>query len=486
MFGLGEVYSGNGIPAGGITSYDDWNAFAKAVQTSSYQTDHAQLEGFGALRPESLENQLKKVIETEDTFKLFKALKRMPVTSTVHEWSVQTDIGGQPAGAFNSELGAISSEVGAYDRRIVFLKYLMTQAAISHVASVQRGIVNLKATENRNALLRLGRAANVSMYYGDSSVAPMQFDGIYKQLKTFKNGSHILDLEGSSNVQALVDTIYTAFAKVIGQGNFGKLTHIHLDPLTQVALDRYLDPAYRVVLDNNPKTVDFGAPVSAIRTSFGQLATENDIWIENSDNSSPAYARYGKVPDSAPGAPSVVSTPNAGPVAGSKFTATRAGTYYLVVAAIDERGVEGQPSAAVSATVVANGAIDLDITPNADRKQTGYAIYVSTRNPSAAPSLSDYRLVERIPANPDRTAATSYSFKMDKIPGASKLFLINRVPESIAWVQLLPATQFPLYPTNSAIIPWAVLLYGALQLGIPQHHFVIENFLPPQATWKPF
>src|SRR5690606_18933829 len=135
-----------------------------------------------ALRLESLEGQLRKVIETEQSFKLFKALKRTPVTSSVHEFTTQEDIGGSASGTFNSEIGPIASDVGDYTRNIVLVKYLMTQAQVSHVATVQKGIVDLKANENRNALLRLSRTANWSSYHGDSTVAPMQFDGLYKRM----------------------------------------------------------------------------------------------------------------------------------------------------------------------------------------------------------------------------------------------------------------------------------------------------------------
>lgn len=490
MFGLGEhnVMAGTGIPAGGISSYDDWNQFAKAVQTSGYETDHSTLEGSQALRVESLEGQLRKVIEAEPTFKLFRALKRQPVTSAVHEWTVQTDIGGQPEGAFNSEIGPIGSNVGQYERKIVFIKYLMTQAAISHVASVQKGIVNLKATENTNALLRLSRSANWGMYHGDSAVSPMQFDGLAAQMGAFRAGTHVTDLAGSSDVQELIDTVYGAFARVIGLGNFGKLTHIHMDPQMQNAFDRELDPAYRVNLDNSPAGIQYGSPVTGIRTSYGNVVTEQDIWINNSDNTLPNYARYGKVPSDAPAAPTAAAVVSIGATAGSEFTAEKGGTslFFYVVCAIDQRGVESLPTSATSATAQVGRSINVTITHNADGLATGYAIYRSKAlaGGASAPDLADMRLVKRVPAAV--AATTVYADLNLDIPGSSHAFLMNRVPESIAWAQLLPATQFPLYPTNAAIMPWAVLLYGALQVAIPNHHFVIKGFVPATARWKPW
>jgi hypothetical protein len=57
---------------------------------------------------------------------------------------------------------------------------------------------------------------------------------------------------------------------------------------------------------------------------------------------------------------------------------------------------------------------------------------------------------------------------------------------AITWRQLLPMTKFPLYPTVSAVVPWAQLLFGYLRIGKRRHHTVIKNIVPTGATWKPF
>ena len=487
-FGLGDmqVTAGMGIPSGNfIDSFEDWNTFVKAIQTSGWETDSAQLTGSQALRYESLEGTLRKVIEAEEGFKLFRSLKRNASTSAVHEWALQTGIGGQPGGMFNSEVGEIASNVGDYVRQIVLMKFLMTQAAISHVASVQGQIVNLKATENRNALLRLGRAANYASYHGNSAVSPMQFDGITKQLTDFQAGRGIIDVDGDSDVGRLVQRVYTAFGDVISIGSFGKLTHMMVDPLVQNELDQDLDPAYRVYLNDSPNNIARGAPVGAIKTSFGPVATDVDIWIENAMTAQPMQALYGTVPLNAPGAPTLAILAQTGQ-ANSRFTAGRDGTYFYVVAAVNTNGVESLVSNAVSAAVAVGGALQLTITPHVGLGQTGYAIYRSRRNPGTAPANTDYRLVTRIPAHAVPTTATVFQDLNRDIPGSSQIYLLNRVNESIGWVQLLPVTQFPLYPTNRAIIPWAVLMYGALALYIPNHHRIIKNFLPSRAPWRPF
>ena len=74
------------------------------------------------------------------------------------------------------------------------------------------------------------------------------------------------------------------------------------------------------------------------------------------------------------------------------------------------------------------------------------------------------------------------------IPGTSKAFVLNlaKGASALVWRQLLPMLKFPLYPTGSAVIPWAQLLFGFLRISKRRHHVVIKNILPANAVWKPF
>ena len=66
--------------------------------------------------------------------------------------------------------------------------------------------------------------------------------------------------------------------------------------------------------------------------------------------------------------------------------------------------------------------------------------------------------------------------------------MLNMLPgdQAITWRQLLPMLKFPLYPTVSAVIPWAQLLFGYLRITKRRQHGVIKNILPNGATWRPF
>ena len=116
---------------------------------------------------------------------------------------------------------------------------------------------------------------------------------------------------------------------------------------------------------------------------------------------------------------------------------------------------------------------------------TGWALYRSKRNPGAGLAPRDYRLVERVKATPDGNGDTAYTDRNRLIPGRSPIFLFNLVPDSISFAQLQPAQKLDLAVTK-LVKPWAVFMFGSLQVSIPQHHFVIENFVSPLSKWQPF
>jgi len=133
-----------------------------------------------------------------------------------------------------------------------------------------------------------------------------------------------------------------------------------------------------------------------------------------------------------------------------------------------------------------NGSLNFVATPNPDRKQTGYALYRSKRGAAPGTNFGEYSLIERFPANSDNTATTAYSDLNKFLPGRSPIYLFNMNPKSIALAQLQTAQSVDLGLINSLVYRWIVYMFAALQLAIPQHHFVIENWISPESDWQPF
>lgn len=488
MFGLGEDVLGSGINGQSINSIQDWDNFAKAVQTSSYQTDHANLTGLAAIRKESLEPTLRAVVARKEMFTLMNALKRQPVTSAVHEWMLQLSRGGQPDGMNIGELGEIQFDVGDYRRKIERLKLFATGAKISDFANVQslEG-ESLRARENENALVRIANAVERSLYVSNEAYSPNKINGIKAQIQAFEGGKNYINMKGTSDVSDIVDVLFEAKSDVRQENSYGDITDVYVDTGVQNMLDQHLMPQYRVQLDNNPNDLQYGAPVAGIKTSFGPIKLKSTIMNDNHANTAPTIVRNkGRVPDKVPGVPTITVTPVAtAPGGADGWTAERVGEFWYAVALVDADGREGAPSELQAGTVGLGGA--LRVAGNAAFSSvtaTGGKVYRSKRNPDAAPTLADLRLAGEFAVNADGTF--EYVDVNQRIPGSSSIPALNMDPESIQWLQLRPAMQFPLFATNQLIHPWAVALYGTLQLGLPQHHYWLDNIVNPKSKWQPF
>ena len=174
----------------------------------------------------------------------------------------------------------------------------------------------------------------------------------------------------------------------------------------------------------------------------------------------------------------------------SNFTAPQAGNYYY---AVSGQNAAGQSTVLVSSQVAisAGQSVTLTITRSAGALETGYVLYRSRLNGSnvvagsVAGQGSDFREMVRIP---NAGATSTYVDTNFDMPGTSKAFVLNMTAgmTAITWRQLLPMVKFPLYPTNSAVIPWAQLLFGYLRISKRRQHVVIKNVLPNGALWRPF
>jgi len=463
----------------GEMSINDANDLRKALE-AGYGTNMPDLTGGGALRIQSLEKTMLSTIQENKHFALFNELAKSNATATVDEWTEQSGVGGFLGGSTNTETGTIASAQGQYNRRVGMVKYLMTRREVSFVTTLQNAIADAEATEAQNGALQLLTDAEFLCFEGDASIVPTEFDGIGVQIESLGSSDHVLDAEGQSLDS--INLVNLAAATISGYGNFGTPTHIFQSQLTQADFDNGLDPAFRVNLDNNPASLMLGAPVAGIRTSWGNIKTVPDVFIRDERQQMPFQVEF----------PSIATTNDtfkpasaAGVAAAdvsSKFTAAQAGNYYYLVTGVNS---SGQSTGVISAqvAVAAGDKVTLTIGQSGAATETGYVIYRSRLN--GTNTVTDFRQMARIAKD---GATTDYvDFNRD-IPGTSKAYILNMAPSAMAitWRQLLPMLKFPLYPTVSAVVPWAQLLFGFLRIGKRKHHVVIKNIVPKGAVWKPF
>ncbi len=473
-----------GQSAAGVMGSAEVEALQKAL-TAGYGTDPATFTGGSALRIQSLDKTMFATIQENKHFRLFNALVKSKATATVDEWTEQSSVGGFLGGSTNTETGNIRAADGQYARRTALVKYLMTRREVSFVATLGNNIASAEAIEQQNGAIQLLSDAEYLCFEGDSTVVPTEFDGIYAQILAGVNagqvdGANILDAQASS--LASINLINKAAAQIAGFGNFGTPTHIFMSQLVQADFDTGLDPAFRVALDNNPGALQLGAPVKGIRTSWGDIATMPDVFIREDLRQQPFESLYPTIATAnAAQAPDSVTTAVDNDAA-SMFGAGHAGNYYYAVVGVNAAGGSTIVKSAVQA-VTAGQKVTLTITRSAGAQETGYIIYRSRKN--GTNGTTDFREMVRVPVG---GATTTYVDLNRDIPGTTKAYILNmsKGGGAISWRQFLPMLKFPLYPTVSATVPWAQLLFGYLRLTKRRHHTVIKNILPNGSTWSPF
>jgi hypothetical protein len=454
--------------------------------SAGYGSDMASLQGGSALRIQSLDNVLQATVQENQHFALFNKLAKPRATAVLDEWTEQKSIGGFLGDSFNDQDGAAEETNGEYQRMVGKVKYMTTYRKIPIVLQSQNNIVDATALETTNGSKQLLSSIEFTLFEGDDEVLPKSFPGIRKQIESLGSTDNVIDMAGAALNS--VEPIMTAAQTVFGFGNFGRSTDIFLPPSVQTDLNNDLDPAFRVALDNSPQSIVRGAHVRGIQTSWGAIATQNDVFIRdekmkvpfelrNATHAAQAAKNVGFKPAS------MTAVAGAGS-ADSAWASTHAGSYVYFVTGINHLG-ETQTVAATggAVTVAAGQQVTITINASAGGTETGYVIYRGRKNGTAA--LSDVREMVRVPK---AGATTTFIDKNRELPGTTSSFVLNlsASDHAIAWRQFLPMMKIPMAAVNSPIIPWLQMICGYLRITKRNQHVVIKNIVPNGAKWKPF
>ena len=473
----------SGLSVAGEMGSEELVALQKAL-TAGYGSDTNGLTGGSAFRIQSLDTTLKATVQENKHFALFNALAKPKATAVVDEWTEQDSIGGFLGGTFNDQDGAASETNGSYTRRTAQVKYMTTYRKIPIVLQSQNNIVDAVSVETVNGTKQLLTDIEFSLFEGDDTVTPKSFQGIYQQIASYQSGSNIIDMAGAPLNS--IDPIARAAEQVFGYGSFGVLTDLYLPPAIQTDLNISLDPAFRVALDNTPNSISLGTTVRAIQTTYGAIATRNDVFIRDERMKKPFEVRGGvhaavATANLAFKPASFTAVAGAGG-ADSAFAAAHAGNYYYAVTGINQNG---ETAALVSAVVAvtAGQQVTVTISQSAGQGETGYVIYRSRKNGTNA--LTDLREMTRVAK---AGATTAFIDKNRIIPGSTRAYALNLTAgdASIDWKQYLPMMKIPMAAVNSPIIPWLQMICGYLRVTKRAHHVVFDNVVPTGAAWKPF
>ena len=60
-------------------------------------------------------------------------------------------------------------------------------------------------------------------------------------------------------------------------------------------------------------------------------------------------------------------------------------------------------------------------------------------------------------------------------PNTTQLYILENRPACLEWVNFLDLTRRPITVSRSATTQFMIMLFGALKVGVPQKHWILDN-----------
>lgn len=469
-----------------FSNKDQVEALKKSL-TVTGATDSAALVGGDALRKQSLDAVLKTIVQDFNHFALFNKLPVHTATSFSDEWVEQSSIGGFLGGSTTTATGAGFGVNGGYTRRTLSMAVFNTFRSVPILQDVQDVISPLLITEQINGVKQLISEFEYLSFEGNRSIVPTEMDGLFTIAKA-AGSDFVINMDGKPlNTSA---KLVEAAQVISGYGQFGFPTDVFWNNRVQADMDNGLESTYRVNLDGNPNSYMTGSPVAAIRTLWGNIKTNWDVFIRDETMQAP-FEVYQPALAALVGA--CASVPTATPTGtDGQWTTTngRTGNYYYAVTCISPGngttippGTQSVVSKSAAITVGSGEHVPLVITASAGGTETGYVVYRSKQN--GTNTTSNFREVGRIAKAGATTTFIDYN---NDIPGTTKAYVLSMNPntDAISRSVLIEPSQIPMATINTPTSNFLVVSAMALRVTKSRQHVVIKNILPTSSAWRPF
>lgn len=440
-------------------------ALTKAFEAGS-GVDAGAFTGGRALTPESLDSTLVNVLWNTEEAKLFQKLKKQPIKSVVHQWNYRDEVGEEDSNAWVPEGGASSEADQDIVRKFTTAKYLQTKRTVTLQAAQSNMIEDAIAIEQEAGALWIIRQVEKALFTADSSMNTYQPDGLDAQITDSDN---VIDVRGADATSATFENAMNEGARVI-RDNYGVPTDLFVPTMIMQDVQALLRDRIRFGYGMNQGTGIF----KEYPTPFGTFSLEDDVFIKEGQTVRSASTIEGR-----PGTTTALTISLAAAGSGSQFGASDAGNYNYEIVPVNRYGrgaaVEGQ------VTGVAEGEkVTITVTQEPVPAATSYEVY---RSKVGGVSGDETRYAFTIDA---ATAEDTGIVDTNAyLPGTATGYLLNlnTAYNAIEWVQFLPLMKFELYPTDSAVYPFLMLLFGSLAVKKPQHHVRVINVSPSTLGW---
>jgi len=454
----------SGIPADNYGSLFRSKSPMRAIQealekslTAGYETNLPSMSGGGAMRIESLEPNLTKLIYDDKSTALFNDLlaTKQKAKSTIEQYTTWDYVG--EAATFE-EGGAPSYEDDGYTRHVMPVKYVGAIGRVTNPMREVEAIVEPEAQETKAKMLAIKRKANQVCYFGDATAVPTEFTGLFPAVRDGAYATtNIIDLQGK---RLTLENVNAGIAALEDQKGYCTSPRMYISPQARMNYkNELLKNKYYIVNGVQSTREDIenalqGLGKNQIAYDGGEIPYRKDIFLNprkypRRNTAGNAFIATGSTPPATPTITSATPTVDA-------TSSIPAGDYNYAVVAVNKYGQKSAPAES-GKVVVADGEsvvfVLADGGSTSGLEATAWEIYRRADGGGA----TDYRYLFTV-----AVASTPITDKNAYMPDTSIIPLVDfDLDEVLIYKQLLDAAKFPLATTVDAI-QWLQRLYGVL------------------------
>jgi hypothetical protein len=447
--------------------------FSKALGTNNSGAGGHQS---GPLMLENLDAMMTEVLITEQHFKLFNALPKVPSSQPYYEYNVRKGFGSNRAGGAGfRQGGAPKGGVSAFERKGIYNKYAGVKGGVTHqmIMAGQNGgaFVDPVVQENRDRTLELLEKVERETVFGQKAIKDengeeVNYDGLLTQLAA-DFAANVIDMKGAPLDFAQLDLaakdlITTGKQPTVNGYTAMASTHV-LDGLNQQFASRNMQRFNKDVATGQQYTP--GTVLNKYDTQFGTFAFDYSILFNEVEGGVPNAA----APSGAPSTPAITTQPAAADDAAGQHLVD---TYYYSIAAFNDTGeslpVVTDPIAVTDATT--------KVTIVVTRKDgaTGYRIYRGLLADG-----SDAKWIAKVaqPANGNLTfvdKGENYTLDANGKESDGLCILYKPDPRDLVVAQMSPLMKMPL-PIEGTTFPFLLLLYMVPVIKAPERIKIFKN-----------
>lgn len=472
----------NGVGGSSAEELQQLNKALEAGQISGRETTNSTTASGSPLKVESLDKNLKHITFSEADIVLWKQIPKKSAFNTVEEYNQLVDYGQQRGGFYNE--GELPNEENSlYVRRAQLVKFMGVVKSVTHpMTLVNTMIGDVVDREIKNGTLWILRQLNKSLYFGDESLVPQEFNGYlaqhqknsgYADLDAYFNSEVVIDLRGRRLSEEAIEDAANGIVQ-----NFGLGTQLFAPPKV---LSDFVKNFYgnKFIQPNTSALSDgvMGQRVKSFESQFGNIGLNYDIFM---NKKAPKIGIAAATSPSAPNAPittSVTAVPSDG---SSKWAASDAGNYLYAVTATNRYGESNLTQAGSAAVAaVANGSVDVAFTDGGGiNPATSYTVYRSTKGAASFGMAMFYPLftvsVAEKTAGYDGAANGAIRDRNRFMPDTDQSILFQMDNEVVEFAQLAPLMKMDLALLGPAY-RFMILLYGTPFLYAPKKMVRLVN-----------